>query len=184
MWVQAASCKIWSTETPSGLRPGADSMPERRSPMPPSLARCRGGRPRSAPARRSCDRYQSYAPCLLMPRAAPICVQLAPASDTKTRRLGVSACWTSTDPTDLHRNPRSCTRTPISCGTPVGGRELAHMDEHATGPRPTASPTVSTLVIWARVRSHEHQRGTDRCTPPHRSSRRARHPIQSPPAAR
>jgi hypothetical protein len=28
----------------------------------------------------------------------------------------------------------------------------------STGPRPTPSPTVSTLVIWARVRSNEHQR--------------------------
>ena len=31
--------------------------------------------------------------------------------------LGISACWTRSHRADLHQHPRSCTRSPISCGT-------------------------------------------------------------------
>lgn len=29
-------------------------------------------------------------------------------------------CWTRSNPADLHQHPRSCTRSHVSCGTPVG----------------------------------------------------------------
>jgi hypothetical protein len=34
--------------------------------------------------------------------------------------LGLSGCWTRPQPADQHQHPRSCTRSPISCGTQVG----------------------------------------------------------------